>query len=122
MSGLTLSIMLISFYRFYHPVLPSVEIMSITGVLAFAVNLTCLFLLTHHKSDDINMRSSWVCARNDVLANLGVLTAAGGVAWSGSPWPDLVISMLICSFILKSSLGLIREAQEELTTMTSRMV
>ena len=106
--------MLFSFYRFYYPVMPGVEIMGIIIVLAFTVNITCLFLLTHHKNDDINMRSSWICARNDVLVNLSVLTAAGGVAWTSSSWPDLMISMLICSFILKSSLGLIKEAQEEL--------
>ncbi|QPJ62519.1 MAG: cation transporter [Candidatus Nitronauta litoralis] len=114
MAALAFSIMLLSFYRFYNPVMPTVEMMGIIGILAFAANVTCLFLLTRHKNDDINMRSAWICARNDVLANLSVLVAAGGVAWASSPWPDLVISMLICSYILKSSLVIIKEAQEEL--------
>ncbi len=118
MAALAFSIMLFSFYRFYNPVMPGVEMMGIIGILAFTANVICLFLLTRHKNDDINMRSSWICARNDVLVNLSVLVAAGGVAWTGSHWPDLVISMLICSFILKSSLGIIREAQEELKPIT----
>ena len=118
MAALAFSIMLFSFYRFYNPVMPGVEMMGIIAILAFAANVICLFLLTRHKNDDINMRSSWICARNDVLVNLSVLVAAGGVAWTGSPWPDLVISMLICSFILKSSLGIIKEAQEELKPVT----
>lgn len=118
MATLAFSIMLFSLYRFYNPVMPGVEMMGIIGILAFAANVTCLVLLTRHKNDDINMSSSWICARNDVLVNLSVLVAAGGAAWTGSHWPDLVISMLICSFILKSSLGIIKEAQEELKPIT----
>ena len=120
MAVLAFSILLFSLYRFYHPVMPGVETMGAIAMLAFAANIICLFLLTRHKNDDINMRSSWICARNDVLVNLSVLVAAGGVAWTHSPWPDLVISMLICSFILKSSLGIIKEAQTELKPIPIR--
>lgn len=114
MAALAFSIMLFSFYRFYFPIMPGAGLMSVIGIVALIANICCLVLLTRHKNDDINMRSAWICARNDVLANLSVLVAAGGVSLTNSSWPDLLISMLICSFILKSSLSVIREAQEEL--------
>jgi len=118
MAGLALSILLLSFYRFYHPVMPGVEIMSIIGICALIANIICLILLTRHKNDDLNMRSSWICARNDVLVNLSVLIAAGGVALTASPWPDLIISAFICLYIFKSSLWIIKEAQEKLKPLT----
>jgi len=118
MAGLALLILLFSFYRFYHPMMPGVETMSIIGICALIANITCLILLTRHKNDDLNMRSSWICARNDVLVNLSVLAAAGGVALTDSPWPDLLISALICLYILNSSLWIIREALEKLKPIT----
>jgi Co/Zn/Cd efflux system component len=58
---------------------PSVEVMGAVGVLAFAANLCCLALLWRRRGDDINMRSAWICSRNDVIGNAAVLVAAG--AW-----------------------------------------
>ncbi len=59
---------------------------------------------------------AWRAARNDVLANLGVLAAAGGVAWTGSHWPDLAVGVVIAGLILQSSFGIFKDARLELGT------
>ncbi|MBK7546275.1 MAG: cation transporter [Elusimicrobia bacterium] len=95
-------------------VVPFAGGMGAVGVAALAANALCLLLLYKHKDDDINMRSTWLCSRNDVLANLGVMLAAALVLWLGSPWPDIVIGGVIAAMILISSIGILREALHEL--------
>ena len=89
---------------------PTVEVMGAVGVLAFAANLACLGLLWGRRSDDINMLSAWLCSRNDVIGNVAVLVAAGAVAVTGSPWPDIVIGLLVASIFGRSALHVIRDA------------
>jgi Co/Zn/Cd efflux system component len=90
---------------------PSVDVMSTVGVLALGANLFCLVLLWRHRGDDINMRSAWVCSRNDVVGNLGVLLAAGAVVLTGSPWPDIVIGLVVAWVFVRSSVQVIRDAR-----------
>ena len=101
-------------YRVSHQVIPVASAMGIVGSLALAINLFCAYLLLRFRDDDINMRSAWLCSRNDVLANLGVLAAAGGVAWTGSHWPDLAVGVIIAGLILQSCLGIFKDARLEL--------
>jgi len=84
--------------------------MSAVGVLALAANLFCLLLLWRLRGDDINMRSAWVCSRNDVIGNVGVLIAAGAVAITGSPWPDIVVGLLVAVVFGRSAIQIMREA------------
>ncbi|MZH01894.1 MAG: cation transporter [Nitrospinae bacterium] len=114
MSVFALSILGSAIYRVYHHVVPIPSAMGIVGSIALAVNLLCAYLLLRFRKDDINMRSAWLCSRNDVLANLGVLAAAGGVAWTGSHWPDLAVGMIISVMILQSSFGIFKDARLEL--------
>ena len=114
MSIFALGILGSAIYRITHQVLPDASTMGIVGGLALAVNLFCAYLLLRFKDDDINMRSAWLCSRNDVLANLGVLAAAGGVAWTGSHWPDLAVGVVIAGLILQSSFGIFKDARLEL--------
>lgn len=93
---------------------PNPEVMGAVGLVAFAANLFCLLLLRRHRSDDINMRSAWVCSRNDVFGNAGVLLAAGAVTLTGSPWPDLIIGLLIAGVFGHSAVQVIRDASREL--------
>lgn len=90
--------------------MPTIEVMSAVGVLALAANLLCLILLWRRRGDDINMRSAWVCSRNDVIGNVGVLIAAGAVAITGSPWPDIVIGLLVVVVFGRSAVQIMREA------------
>ena len=101
-------------YRVSHQVVPVASAMGIVGSLALLINLFCAYLLLRFRDDDVNMRSAWLCSRNDVLANLGVLAAAGGVAWTGSHWPDLAVGVIIAGLILQSSFGIFKEAKVEL--------
>jgi Co/Zn/Cd efflux system component len=89
---------------------PTVEVMGAVGLLAFAANGLCLALLWRRRADDINMRSAWICSRNDVVGNAGVLVAAMAVAATGSPWPDIFIGLLIAAVFGRSALRVIGEA------------
>ena len=89
---------------------PTVEVMSAVGALALAANLVCLGLLWRRRGDDINMRSAWICSRNDVIGNAAVLVAAGATAVTASPWPDIVIGLLVASVFARSAVQVLREA------------
>lgn len=82
--------------------------------LALFVNSLCLYLLWTHREDDINMKSTWICSRNDIVANCGVLIAAAGVAWTQSRWFDIAIGSAIAAIFLRSSLQVIQESFEVL--------
>jgi len=73
--------------------------------------VACLMLLTRHRSDDVNMRSSWICSRNDLFANGGVLVAAALVAFTNSVWPDVAVGTIIAGLFLHSSVGVLRDAR-----------
>lgn len=95
-------------------VMPVATVMSGMGLVALAANASVLVLLWRRRADDINMRSVWLCSRNDVAANAGVLLAAGAVAWLGSAWPDVVMGLLIAGMFGSSALDVIRDARREL--------
>lgn len=84
------------------------------GALALAANLVCFWLLTRHREQDLNMRSVWLCSRNDLIANVGVLVAAALVYASGSAWPDIIVGVLIAGLFLKTSVNVIAAAVAEL--------
>ena len=89
---------------------PAVEVMGVVGALALAANVCCLALLWRHRDDDINMRSAWICSRNDVIGNVAVLVAAAAVAITGSPWPDIAIGLLVASVFGRSAVQVVRDA------------
>lgn len=89
---------------------PSSAMMLGFGALALAANLACLALLWRYRAADANMSSNFECSRNDVIANLGVLAAAGGVALLHSPWPDLIVGSVIAVLFLRSAVRVLRQA------------
>jgi Co/Zn/Cd efflux system component len=62
-------------FKIHHGLVPLADVMGFVGIMALAANLICLALLWQRRGDDINMRSAWLCSRNDVIANIGVLAA-----------------------------------------------
>ena len=101
-------------YKLVYPQLPAFETMGAVGALALAVNGVCFALLWRHRAEDINMRSVWLCSRNDLLANVSVLLAAVAVWITVSPWPDIVVGALICALFLRSAYLVASEARAEL--------
>jgi Co/Zn/Cd efflux system component len=89
---------------------PSSQLMLIFGALALAANVYCLRLLWRFRADNVNLSSTFECSRNDVIANSGVILAAGGVALFDSPWPDIAVAVVIAFLFLRSALRVTIEA------------
>ncbi len=98
--------------RFWFGSDPEGVLMIAIGALALAANVTCLALLARHRDGEVHMRASWIFSANDVLANLGVLAAAGLVMVSGSRLPDLIIGALIAALVMRGGIIILREARE----------
>jgi cation diffusion facilitator family transporter len=103
-------------YKVFHPVMPGVEMMGIIGGIALAANLACFFLLYRHRGDNLNMSSTWLCSRNDLIANVGVLLAAGGSYLLVSRWPDIIVGGIIAGLFLSSALHVLSQAIRALRT------
>jgi Co/Zn/Cd efflux system component len=101
-------------WKTLYPELPGAVGMGVIGALALAVNAGCFALLWRHRADDINMRSVWLCSRNDLIANASVLVAAAAVWIIASPWPDLLVGAFSCVLFLRSAVTVAREARAEL--------
>lgn len=102
-------------FKIYHGLAPLANVMGLVGIMALAANLICLTLLWQRRSEDINMRSAWLCSRNDVIANVGVLVAALAVRVTGSLWPDIVIGFLIAALFGRSAIAVMREVRSNYT-------
>ena len=102
-------------YKLVYPQLPTFETMGAVGALALVANGVCFALLWRHRAEDINMRSVWLCSRNDLIANASVLLAAWAVWMTLSPWPDIAVGALICAMFLRSAFLVAREARAEQT-------
>lgn len=82
---------------------PLAPVMAIAATVALVGNLICFALLMRFRSDDMNMRSVWLCSRNDLVNNVGVIVAAGLVAWLDAAWPDLVVGALVALLFLRTA-------------------
>jgi len=81
-----------------HGTLPSAYTMGAVGFMALVANAASFGLLWSYRSGDANMRSAWICTRNDVLGNLAVLLAAFGVFGTGTGWPDVLVALIMAMF------------------------
>jgi len=93
--------------------LPSAPTMGVVGTLALLVNLGVALLLFTHRGGDANVRSVWLCSRNDAIGNVAVLVAAAGVFGTGSVWPDLAVALIMASLALWASASILRQASGE---------
>lgn len=100
-------------YKVAHPIVPAFETMGVVGGAALLANLCCFVLLYRHRADNLNMSSTWLCSRNDLIANAGVLAAAGGTWLFASRWPDILVGATIASLFLGTALGVIAQAMRE---------
>lgn len=93
---------------------PAAATMGAIGALALAANLACFLLLLRHRSDDLNMRSTWLCSRNDIIGNVAVLISAAAVARFGSNGPDVLVGAAIALLFLRSAFQVLGGALGEL--------
>ena len=93
---------------------PQAPVMGVVGALAFAANLGVAFLLYRWREGDSNMRSVWLCTRNDAIGNLAVLVAAAGVFGSGTGWPDYIVAGIMSGLALVGAVEVARQAFGEL--------
>jgi len=106
-------------YKTISGIVPSAETMGIIGLLVLLGNGLCFLLLFRHRSDDLNMRSTWLCSRNDIIANLSVLLAAAGVRMLDSGWPDILVGAAIAALFLRSAFTVLSESFAELQKLKS---
>jgi len=93
---------------------PAAPVMGMVGALAFAANLGVAALLYRWREGDSNMRSVWICTRNDAIGNLAVLAAAAGVFGSGTGWPDYLVATVMSGLALVGAFQVARQAMAEL--------
>jgi Co/Zn/Cd efflux system component len=94
--------------------LPSAFAMGAVGAAALAANAASFGLLWAHRGGDANMRSAWICTRNDVLGNVAVLLAALGVFGTGTGWPDVTVASIMAALAVQGSWLVVRRAMIEL--------
>ncbi|RZN08025.1 cobalt transporter [Bradyrhizobium genosp. SA-3] len=97
-----------------HGTLPNAFTMGTVGVAALAANAASFGLLWAHRKGDANMRSAWICTRNDVLGNIAVLLAALGVFGTGTGWPDIIVAAIMAGLALQGAVVVVRHSRMEL--------
>jgi Co/Zn/Cd efflux system component len=115
LKGVSLSVMGLWVFgsTLYHVLvlgLPRAEIMGVIALMALAANLASVLLLLRYKDGDANVRSVWLCSRNDAIGNVAVMMAALGVWGSASAWPDLLVAGIMACVFLTSSMQILRQA------------
>jgi len=100
-------------YRVFYGGVPAAEIMGWVGFLALVANCVSVLLLITYKDGDANVRSVWLCSRNDAIGNIAVLLAALGVWGTASGWPDLIVAGIMGSLFLSSASQIIKQALDE---------
>jgi Co/Zn/Cd efflux system component len=98
----------------YMGTLPQAEVMGIVGLLALLANAGVALMLYRFRSGDANMRSVWICSRNDVIGNAAVLFAAAGVFGTGTGWPDIIVATIMAGLGISGGWQIARQAWGEL--------
>ncbi|MFN8665909.1 MAG: cation transporter [Gemmatimonadaceae bacterium] len=96
---------------------PEAELMGLFGGIALAVNALAELILIPHRAGDANGCAVWLFSRNDAIGNLAVVIAAALVRWTGTPWPDLVVALVIATLFLHSAWAIIEDARTDLASV-----
>ena len=100
-------------YQFFVHGVPEAQVMGLIGFLALGANLLSVYLLFAYKDGDANIRSVWLCSRNDAIGNVAVMAAAVLVAWLNSGAPDLIVAGVMAALFLTSSYQILRQSWAE---------
>src|SRR3546814_18521527 len=90
--------------------------MGAVGVLALLANVATAFILYRYRTGDANMRSVWICSRNDAIGNVAVMFAAVGVFGTGTGWPDILVATIMAVLAISGAVQIVRQAATELRT------
>jgi Co/Zn/Cd efflux system component len=104
----------VTVWHAWQQTLPQAFTMGAVGSVALLANLVSFALLWAYREGDANMRSAWICTRNDVVGNLAVLLAALGVFGTGAGWPDLVVASTMAALALQGAAIVIKQSVGEL--------
>jgi cation diffusion facilitator family transporter len=113
LAGMGLWVLGSTVYQSINPSLPQAEVMGLIGFLALLANSLSVLLLIRYRNGDANVRSAWLCSRNDAIGNIAVMLAGSGVWVTNAAWPDLIVASLMAGLFFWSSLQIIRLANEE---------
>ncbi len=97
-------------YKILVPSLPEAGLIYVLGFFALIANLITMLLLLRFRNEDINVKSAWLCSRNDVLGNAAVIAGGFLVLYFGSMWPDIIVGVSIAFVVLWSSVGIMRDS------------
>lgn len=100
-------------YQVIGPGVPEAPVMGIVGLMALAANLASVMLLVKYKDGDANVRSVWLCSRNDAIGNVAVILAALGVWGTATAWPDLIVAAIMAGLFLSSAWQILAQALTE---------
>ena len=100
-------------YQFFVLGVPKAEIMGAIGVLALAANVASVLLLMQYKDGDANVRSVWLCSRNDAIGNVAVMVASVAVWFTATAWPDLIVAIIMAGLFLRSAQLILAQAWHE---------
>jgi Co/Zn/Cd efflux system component len=114
MAGFGLWVLATVIWHAVHGTLPSALTMGTVGFAALMANAVSFAILWIYRTGDANMRSAWICTRNDVLGNLAVLLAALGVFGTGTGWPDVVVATIMAALALQGASTVLRQSVGEL--------
>lgn len=92
---------------------PQAQVMSIVGFLALLANLASVLVLVRYKDGDANVRSVWLCSRNDAIGNIAVIGAAGGVWLTSTGWPDVIVAAIMAGLFITSAVQILAQASRE---------
>ena len=98
---------------------PHAETMGMIGVVALAANVAVALMLYRYRTGDANMRSVWICSRNDAIGNLAVMAAALGVFGTGQGWPDLLVAAIMAGLAIWGSIDVVRHARGDLASVAA---
>jgi Co/Zn/Cd efflux system component len=112
--ALGLWVLMVTAAHVYAGAFPEAHVMGIVGVVAMAANAGVALMLFRYRSGDANMRSVWICSRNDVIGNAAVLLAALGVFGTGTGWPDVIVAIVMAALGLAGGWQIVRHAFAEL--------
>ncbi|MDX2275043.1 MAG: cation transporter [Hyphomonadaceae bacterium] len=120
MLGMGLLILGIAVGKLLSPETPVAEPMGVIGALALAVNVGAVIMLLGFREADANLRSAWLCSRNDAVGNVLVILAAAATAATASPWPDFAVGVIMSLLFVSGSWAVYRQARHESAAFAAR--